>query len=104
MVLYNLEYYINSETAKEYLQFSKKEAIPHWLSLPGLTEFAGYRDYSTGKVLLSIRFESYKAWGKAMDDSKTMEIGAKFRSFVHGIDWRLWGVSPVIPEPLKPSK
>ena len=104
MVLYTLEYYIKPETVKEYMKFSKEVSLPYWMSLPGLTEFGGYRDDATGKVLLTIKFESYKAWGKAMDNPKTLEIGEKFRSYTKGMSWKLWGASPIIPEPLKPSK
>lgn len=104
MVSYIIEYYINTETVEDYLKFAEEEGIPYWLSVPGLEEFGAYRDDVSGKVLLVLKFESYKAWGKATDDPKTKEIMTKFRSYIHGLSWKLWGSSPVIPEPLKPKK
>ena len=88
----------------DYLKFAEEEAIHHWLSVPGLEEFRGYRDEASGMVLIELEFESYESWGKAVDDPKTKKVMEKFRSFTHGASWELWSPSPVIPEPLKPKK
>lgn len=55
------------------------------------------------KVLVEMEFENFEARGKAMDDPKTKEVSNKFASYTHGLKWNLWDISPLIPEPLKPS-
>lgn len=104
MVLFEFKFYIDKDKTDEYRKFSKEESIPHWLSRPGLKEIRAYREMGSGKVLVEIEFESFEAWGKDMDDPKSKEVASKFASYTHGLKWSLWDISPVIPEPLKPSK
>jgi len=60
-VLHVIKYYRNKETEDEALKFAKEVALPYWLSAPGLKEFRGYRDETTGIILIEMEFESYKA-------------------------------------------
>ena len=104
MVLYQIKYTIDKDKVDAYAKFAKEVAIPHWLSIPGLREFRGYRETGTLNVLVEMEFDSYTSWGKAMDDPKTKDVMNKTMINAHDLSWTLWGQSPIIPEPLKPKK
>lgn len=104
MVLWTLIYNIDECKREEYLQFSKNEAVPHWTSLPGLVEMRSYTESGSTKVLVELEFESYEAWGKAMDDPKTKLIREKFAKYTYDYEWTLWSTSTVYPKPIKPKK
>lgn len=104
MVLFEYTFYIDKDKAEEYSKWVKEEGIPHWLAVPGFKEIRAYREMGTGRVLAELEFESFEAWGKAMDDPKTKEVSSKFAYYTNGMEWNLWDASRVIPKPLKPSK
>jgi hypothetical protein len=74
MVLLVGRYFIDKDKITEYVKFAKEVAIPYWLSVPGLKEFRAYRDEMSGLVIVELEFESYQAWGKAMEDEKTKNL------------------------------
>ena len=86
------------------MKWSQEVGVPYWMSVPGVKEMRSYLTIGSGKIKNLIEFESYKAWGKAMDDPKFKEIANTFASYTHGLNWTLWETSPAYPEPLKPSK
>jgi hypothetical protein len=104
MVLYQLKYTIDKDKVDAYGKFAKEVAIPHWLSIPGLKEFRGYRESGSLNVLVEMEFDSYMSWGKALDDPKTKDVMTKTTMHIHDLSWALWGQSPITPEPLKPKK
>ena len=97
-------YYIDKGKEEEYRKWAQEVGIPHWLSVPGFKEMRGYSEMGSGKFRSELEFESYTAWGKAMDDPKMKEISTTFASYTHGLKWHLWSASPMMPGPLKASK
>jgi len=104
LVLFEYTYFIDKGKEEEYIKWSQEVGVPHWMSVPGVKEMRSYTTIGSGKIKNLIELESYKAWGKAMDDPKMKEIANAFASYTHGLNWTLWEASPAYPEPLKPSK
>lgn len=104
MVLFEYTYFIDKGKEEEYSKWTKEEGIPHRLSVTGFKEMRAYREMGSGKIRVELEFESFEAWGKAMDDPKTKEIASKFASYTYGLKWKLGDISPSMPEPLGPTK
>lgn len=102
-MLYTLTYYIDKDKVEDYIKYAKEVVIPFWLSAPGLKEFRAYRMLGTSQALVEMDFESFKAWGKVMDDPKAKDMFTKFSTYTHDLKWTLWDTSPMMPEPLKPK-
>ena len=104
MVLFEFRYTLDKDKLAEYAKFAKEEAMPFWLSVPGLKEFRGYREQGSYRILVEMEFDSFESWGKAYDNPKTKEMNSKFALYIHDLEWKLWDVSPLIPQPLKPKR
>ena len=102
--MFYAEWYIDKDKVQDYSKFAKDEAVPYWLSMPGVKEIRGYREPGSTKVLFEVEWESFAAWGKAYDDPKSKAINTKFAGYVHDLKWALWDSSPLVPEPLRPKK
>ena len=98
------EWYIDKDKLQEYAKWAKDEAVPYWLSVPGVKELRGYREPSSTLVLFEMEFESYAAFGKMMDEPKTKAMLAKTATYTNGYKWSLWDASPLVPGLLRPKK
>ena len=87
-----------SQKAKEWTALILKQ--------PGVREFRAYRNplKATPEVMVHIEFDglqSLLAWAES-DDSATVAAGMRAAGCTN-FTGQMWGDSPLIPEPLKPS-
>ena len=104
MVLVESRSTLDKDKLAEYTKCAKEEIIPYWLSVPGMKELRAYREQGSFRVLVEMEFDSFESWGKALDNPKTKEIMSKWALYTHDFEWKMWDVSPLIPQPLKPKK
>jgi len=78
MVLWKMTYYIDKDKLEAYRKFAQEVSIPYWTSVPGMKEMRAYAQIGSTELLVEMEFESFKAWGKAMDNPKTKEVSEEF--------------------------
>jgi len=102
MVLMEFEYFIDEGKEEEYGKWSEDFGIPHWQTASGFKGIRIFGDHPSRKIKALIEFESFEAWGKAIDDPKTKKFNRAFASLTHGLKWKLWWPSERYPDTIKP--
>ena len=103
-MLVESKYTLDKDKLAEYTKCAKEEMVPYWLSVPGMKELRAYREQGSYTVLVEMDFDSFESWGKAADNPKTKEIMSKLALYTHDYELKLWDISPLVPQPLKPKK
>jgi hypothetical protein len=103
-MLMKIEVNLDKNKYQEYARWAKDEAVPYFLSVPGLKEMRAYREPGSLRALLEYEFESFTAFGRMMDDSKYKAMLMRIASYTSGLEVSLWDVSPLMPEPVRPKK
>lgn len=81
-----------------------KRTIAALVQQPGLVEFRAYRNMlGTPQVRTTIDWESLAAYEKYLQGA-WQPVEAELRTMATNIRVELWGPSPIVPEPLRPSK
>jgi heme-degrading monooxygenase HmoA len=81
-----------------------KKAIGTTLQQPGLIEFRAYRNLSgSPQILVVTEWDSVVDWARFAENSWPA-LEAELRAFATNINYSLWGISPVVPQPLRPAK
>jgi len=87
-----------------YLEYSKR-AIPTMLQAPGIVEIRVYHSLlGSPQVRLTLVWQTLADWGKFAESPARQKLESELLKFATNIDIELWGPSPVVPEPLRPSK
>jgi len=99
--LYDLLPSINPQA---YADFAKK-AIGLTLQAPGLVEFRAHRNIlGSPKVRLTTVWQTLGDWANFSQSAAWQAIEAELLTFTTNASTEIWGPSPVVPEPLRPSR
>lgn len=81
-----------------------KRATSMMMRAPGFLEFRANRNLTgSPHVRRTSVWESLVHWAALNQQPEFQSITAEFRSFVTNIDVKLWGPSPLMPEPIMPG-
>jgi heme-degrading monooxygenase HmoA len=87
-----------------YGQYAKK-AIAKMLQVPGLVEFRLQRNVlGSPQVRSTYVWQTLADWGKFAESTERWTLEAELGKFATNIRLEIWGPSPLLPEPLRPSK
>jgi heme-degrading monooxygenase HmoA len=89
---------------KAYGAWAKKTAEA-MARQPGVMEFRASRNVlGTPQVRTSVMWKSLAEWATFAESDVWRSVQAELRTFATNIREELWGPSPVMPEPIRPSK
>jgi heme-degrading monooxygenase HmoA len=90
--------------SQAYADFAKR-AIVSTLQAPGLVEFRAHRNMlGSPKVRLTTVWSKMEDWARWAESPAWQAIEAEMLTLTTNIDTEVWGPSPVVPEPLRPSR
>ena len=86
-----------------YAEWAKK-TVGGILQAPGLIEFRANRNILGNPQARSTTvWKSLSDWANYTDTDDWRALEEELRGFVSNIQVEIWGPSPVVPEPLRPS-
>ena len=87
-----------------YLAWAKK-AIGTVLQAPGIVEFRANRNMVTSpQIRTTSVFKTMADWGNFAESAEWLDIKAELSDqFATNICVDIWGPSPVVPEPMRPT-
>jgi heme-degrading monooxygenase HmoA len=89
---------------KAYAEFSKN-AIGTFMKAPGLIEFRANRNLlGSPQGRATTVWRSLADWAKFGETKEWAAIETQLRTFVTNIRVEMWGASPLVPKPVRPSK
>jgi len=105
MIETNLKYdLVPNVDMKSYGEWVKK-TIATIAKQPGMVEFRANRNIlGAPQVRASTNWQSLGDWSRFAEENAWQSIVAELRGFATNIDVELWGPSPVLPEPIRPSR
>ena len=87
-----------------YLEYAKG-AFATMLKAPGLVEIRVYRSLlGSPQVRLTLLWQTLADWAKFAENPERQMLDSGLLKFANNIGIELWGPSPAVPEPLRPSK
>ena len=87
-----------------YLEYSKR-ALATILKAPGLVEIRSYRSLlGAPHVRLTLLWQTLTDWAKFAESPERQMLDSELLKFGTDIGLEIWGPSPAVPEPLRPSK
>ena len=100
------------ENCQSYIT-DRAEAYPDWaqsavsrlLAVPGVVEFRAYRP-ATGchQVAATYEFTDMQAWASWRHHEDTQKVFNEGNAYMTNMSLELWGPSPIVPEPIRPSQ
>ena len=104
MVLYVMSWNIHPDKEKEYPKWAQS-FIERSLEVPGVVEFRGYRTVSgRSQVVVTIEFADMNTFAAWQSNQDVQKITAEAFAMTLNLKVELWGPSPIVPEPIRPSK
>ena len=103
---------IEVNTSWEFLPNIDQQAYGEWatktvgtiLKAPGLVEFRAHRNIlGTPQVRSTSAWKTLVDWANYTDSDEWRTLEDEVRAFVTNIRVEIWGPSPVLPEPVRPS-
>jgi heme-degrading monooxygenase HmoA len=94
------------EQIQTYNEKARTGWIPSVLRQAGVKEFRAYRNpyLTTPQAMVHIEWDSLASWLKYLDSEDYAKIVSELRGVgCTNISAEVWGSSPLLPEPLKPS-
>ncbi len=89
---------------KAWAEFGKN-ATATILKQPGLIEYRVNRNLlGSPQVRDTWVWRSLSDWAKFTESKEWAEVNAKFRTFVTNTHVEIWGISPLVPKPLRPGQ
>jgi heme-degrading monooxygenase HmoA len=89
---------------KAYQEWAKN-AVGIVAKQPGMLEFRVNRNVlCSPEVRTTAVFRSMEDWAKFADSDAWHSMHAEMRGYVSNARLELWGPSPVLPEPVRPSR
>lgn len=81
-----------------------KKTVGAVLKAPGLVEFRANRNIlGSPQVRSTAVWQTLADWANYSDSDEWRTLDAELRAFVTNINVEIWGPSPVLPEPVRPS-
>ena len=79
-------------------------AIQRTVAVPGVVEFRSYRPMSgPWRYLVTYEFADLGAWAAWYDHEETQKVLDELHTLALDVTRELWGPSPVVPQPIRPS-
>ncbi len=89
---------------KAYAEFAKN-AVATFMKAPGLIEFRANRNVLGSPQVRTITvWQSLGDWAKFGETKEGEAVEAQLRTFATNIRVEIWGLSPVVPKPVRPGK
>ncbi len=95
-----------AEQLNEYGEKAKTVWIPTVLKQPGVKEFRAYRNLTgtTPQVTIHTEFDTMASLGQYLESEEYGNVITDLRATgVTNITAQVWGASPVVPDPIRPS-
>jgi hypothetical protein len=87
-----------------YQNYSQR-ALATMLQAPGIVEIRAYRSLlGSPQVRLTLVFQTLADWAAFAEGPARQKLDAELFQFAINIGVELWGPSPAVNEPLRPSK
>jgi len=87
-----------------YVQAAQK-MIRAMLQAPGIIEFRANRNMlGSPRVRITTLWETLADWAKFDESAERHALESELLAFTTNISVQLWGPSPIVTEPLRPSK
>jgi len=87
-----------------YLAFVNN-AVERERHAEGFLELRAHRSIvGSRQVRVTHVWKSLADWAKFVDSAENRALDAELRSFVENVEMQIWGPSPVMPEPVRPSE
>lgn len=81
-----------------------KGAVPRSVAVPGVVEFRAYRlAGGTSQVVVTYEFADMAAWAAWWSHEDMQQVLTELHTLALNVTTELWGPSPVVPEPIRPS-
>ena len=88
---------------KAYGEWAKK-TVGKLLKAPGIVEFRAHRNIlGSPQIRSTAVWQTLTDWANYADSDEWQTLDAEFRTFVKDIHIEIWGPSPVLPKPVRPS-
>ena len=82
-----------------------KKVVDLILKAPGLVEFRAQRNVLGSPLVRATSvWQTLADWAKFAESAERQKLDSELLQFATNINIELWGPSPVVPEPLRPSK
>ena len=89
---------------RAYGEYTKK-AIGTLLKAPGLVELRAQRNIlGSPMVRLTIVWQTLADWAKFAENAERWTLESQLQKFATNIKIEIWGASPALPQPLRPTK
>jgi len=86
-----------------YVEWAK-ETVRKILKAPGLVEFRAHRNIlGSPQVRSTAVWQTLADWANYTDSNEWRVLDAELRAFAADIRIEIWGPSPVLPKPVRPS-
>ena len=104
MIEVTLSYAILSNIELEAYGEWAKKALEGILQAPGLVEFRANRNLlGDPQVRSTTVWRSLADWAKYNESNEWRALEEEARGFISNIKVEIWGPSPIVPEPIRPS-
>ena len=104
MVLLVSKYDIHPDKQEAYLKFAEG-SVKRLLSVPGVVEFRGYRGAAGApQCVITYEFADMSAYAAWFSNEEVQKVITEAHTLGLNMTSELWGPSPVVPTPIRPSK
>jgi antibiotic biosynthesis monooxygenase (ABM) superfamily enzyme len=104
MVLYVVKWDILPDKVEAYNEWALG-ATQRLLAAPGIVEFRAYRPATgSSQAAVTYEFADLDAWAAWYAHEDVQKVTVEARTFASNLTAELWGPSPLVPEPIRPSK
>ncbi len=103
MVLHVMKWDIHPDKREAYLKWTES-AIKRTQAVPGVVEFRAYRPATgTSQVVTTYEFSDMGTWATWQSDEDIQKVLAELRTLALNVNIEVWGLSPVVPAPIRPG-
>jgi quinol monooxygenase YgiN len=104
MVLYVMKWNVHPDKMEAYNKWTES-TIRRTLAVPGVVEFRGYRGANgTHRVVVTYEFADLVAWAAWQSHEDMQKIRDELGTLATDVTTEVWGPSPIVPKPIRPSK
>ena len=104
MVIHVTKYDIHPDKVETYLKWTEG-AIKRTLAVPGVVEFRAYRSVTgSSQLVTTYEFADIAAWAAWNSSEDMQKVQAELHTLALNVTNEVWGPSPVVPAPIRPSK
>ena len=104
MVLEVVKWDVHPDKAEAFLKWTES-AIKRKLAVPGIVEFRAYRGVAgASQVVVTHEFANMADWVAWNSNGDIQKLKTELHTLALNVTSELWGPSPVVPAPMRPSK